>query len=296
MAWHERDYYREPMGGGGGGFGGGKLSVTMWLLIVNVAIFIIGGILFAGARTQGLSPDPRMGVLTYWGNFNVDQGIFGFQLWRLVTYQFLHAGFFHILFNMIVLYFFGPLMERWWGSRRYLAFYLLCGASGAVLMTLLAPVLPLVGNNQILVGASGSIFGLLIGAAVLFPNQQVMLLLLPVQFTLRTLALVLLGLTLLKIIAGTNTGGELAHLGGAGLGFVFVRYPHWLDWADRFRMHAPTGKVKQKFAEVQQAQKAREEKEVDRILDKVKEKGIQSLTRGEKKALNRATEQRKQRR
>jgi len=308
MAWHERDYYREPGGGGfgRGGFGspmgGGKLSITMWLLIINCVVFLLDSILAAGARTRGLTPE-AMGLLSYFGNFNVGEGIFGFQLWRLVTYQFLHAGLFHILINMIVLYFFGPLMESWWGSRRFLAFYLLCGISGAILMSLLAPLLPLIATTDRLVGASGSIFGILVGAAILFPNQQVMLLIPPIPMSLRTLALALLGITTLKIIVGANTGGEAAHLGGAALGFLFVRYPYWLDWADSLPSArsgagrpSPTQKIKQKLAEAQQAQRQREEQEVDRILDKVKDKGLQSLTRQEKKILNRATEERNQRR
>jgi membrane associated rhomboid family serine protease len=298
MAWHERDYYREAggFGGGGGGFSnpfsGGSLSVTMWLLIINCAVFVIDMILAAGVRSG------QVPWLTMIGNFNVEQGIFGGQIWRVITYQFLHAGIFHILVNMLVLYFFGPLMEHWWGSRRYLAFYLLCGVSGAILMTLLAPILPLISTEARLVGASGSIFGILVGAAVLFPQQRVMLLIPPIPMTLRTLAFVLLGITALQMIAGANTGGNAAHLGGAALGFLFVKNPRWLDWADRFggspSRPSPRQKVKQKMQEVQQAQKKREEEEVDRILDKVKQQGIQSLTKSEKKTLNRATENRNQ--
>lgn len=304
MAWHERDYYREPSGGGGfggfgrggGGFGspfsGGKLSVTMWLLIINVVVFLIDGIMAAGQRTA-------QPFLTMIGNFNVQQGVFGFQLWRVVTYQFLHAGIFHILVNMIVLYFFGPLMESWWGSRRYLAFYLLCGISGAFLMTILAPILPLISTADRLVGASGAIFGLLVGGAVLFPNQRVMLLIPPIPMSLRTLALVLLGITALQMLVGANTGGNAAHLGGAALGFLLVRRPQWLDWADTLPSRgpsSPTHKIKRKLEEAHKAQKQREEQEVDRILDKVKEHGLQSLTRSEKKVLNRATERHNQRR
>jgi membrane associated rhomboid family serine protease len=292
MAWHERDYYRESFGGGGGGgfsnpFSGGKLSITMWLLIINVVVFVIDGIMSAGART-GQTP-----WLTMVGNFNVEQGIFGLQLWRVVTYQFLHAGLFHILVNMLVLYFFGPLMEQWWGSRRFLAFYLLCGISGAILMTILAPLLPLISTRDMLVGASGSIFGILIGGAMLFPHQRVMLLIPPIPMSLRTLAFVLLGITALQLIAGANSGGNAAHLGGAALGFLFVKNPRWLDWADTVSTPAAKGRVKQKFAEVQKAQRQREDQEVDRILDKVKEHGIQSLTKQEKKTLSRATERQK---
>jgi membrane associated rhomboid family serine protease len=309
MAWHERDYYREPAGGGGfgggggsfgRGFGGGKLSITMWLLIINVVVFLLDAVLAGGSRT------PWWLVPSNLGAYNVATGLESFQIWRFVTYQFLHGGFFHILFNMIVLYFFGPLMEQWWGSRRYLAFYLICGVSGAVLYTLMVLAVPniifdIAALKQMgmtpaqvpIVGASGAIFGLLIGAAVLFPHQRVMLLIPPIPMSLRTLAIGLLVIAALSVLVGTqNAGGEAAHLGGAALGYLFVRHPNWLDWADslRFKAKAPTGRLKQKLAQAQQAQKQREDKEVDRILGKVRNQGLQSLTRQERKTLNRATE------
>ena len=296
MAWYERDYYSDRGGGFGSPFGGeGRgLSVTAWLLIANCVIFVLDSIMAGGARTGGTA------WLSVLGNFNVAEGIYGLQIWRFVTYQFLHAGIFHILINMLILYFFGPLMEGWWGSRRFLVFYLLCGVSGAVLMSLIyfiSPAILMMQVNTPLVGASGSIFGLLIGGAVLFPKQQVMLLIPPIPMTLRTLALVLLGVAVLSVLAGTrNAGGEAAHLGGAALGYLLVKHADWLDWADRGRVAVPTGRVKQKLKQAQQAQKQRQQEEVDRILDKVKQKGIQSLTRSEKKTLNRATEREREKR
>ena len=74
---------------------------------------------------------PTVCRLRQWGYFSVTEGIHRFQIWRWLTYQFLHHDFWHLLFNMIGLYFFGPLMERWWGSRRFLGFYLMCGFSAA---------------------------------------------------------------------------------------------------------------------------------------------------------------------
>jgi hypothetical protein len=123
-----------------------------------------------------------------------------------------------------------------------------------------------------------------------------MLLFPPVPMSMRTLALILLGIAVLTLVVGApNAGGQAAHLGGAALGALLVKRAHWLDWADGF--HVPRGQgLKKKLERVQQARRQRDEKEVDRILDKVKEHGIQSLTRSEKKTLNRATEREREKR
>jgi len=292
MGWEERDYYRERPG-----FGSrlGKGSVVTWLLIINCVVFVLDAILSGGMRVPAwLSP--------HWaGNFNVAQGVFGFELWRWLTYQFLHAGFFHILFNMIGLYFFGPLLEQWWGSKRFLAFYLLCGVSGALLMSLFVLIAPGVivpagvdAQSIKLVGASGSIFGILAGAATLFPKQRVMLLFPPIPMSMRTMALIFLGIAALSLLAGTrNAGGQAAHLGGALLGFLLVRQPRWLDWADRFSPGAIQRNVNQGRFERQRKREAAREAELDRVLAKVKDKGLQSLSRREKRVLQQATNARR---
>jgi len=310
MAWHERDYYREPPGSGGfGGFGGSGggfsnpfsggqwkfWSVTTWLIIINVAIFIIDQIV---ARFVGWPP------FYVAGYFSADTAIMHGQVWRLITFQFLHADLWHILINMLLLFFFGRFVESYLGSPRYLAFYLLCGIAGTAGYMLLWGVGLIVGAMEApLIGASAGVFGVLIGTAIIAPDARVLFMFIfPMQ--MRTVAWIALGVAAFVVLAqgnepGANAGGEAAHLGGAGLGFLLIRYPHWLDWADRVPTPgkaSPTRKVKQKFEQVQQAQRQREEQEVDRILDKVKEKGLQSLTRQEKKVLNRATERQKQRR
>jgi rhomboid family protein len=297
MAWQDRHYNQTASGGFGGrggiagGIGGrfGGGSVVMWLLGTNVVVFLLDGVLTSGVRTQSVSP-------SYWGNFNLDQGLYGLQLWRWVTYQFLHRGFMHILFNMIGLYFFGPMLEKWWGSRRFLAFYLLCGVSGAFLMTLLSfvPGLLMVGPGTRLVGASGSLFGILAGAAVLFPHQRVMLLFPPIPMAMRTMALLFMGLAFLSVMAGTpNAGGEAAHLGGALLGFVLVKNARWLDWADRLSPSAIQHGVNKGRFERKRKRELADRAEVDRILDKVREHGLASLTRREKKVLGDETERQK---
>ena len=175
-----------------------------------------------------------IGLLTAWGNFNVVQGINGFQFWRLFTYQFLHGGYIHLGMNMMALYVFGPLIEKWWGPKRFLAFYLLCGACGAWLMAMFAfnPVL-INGQNAWLVGASGSIFGVLVASAMLYPKDEVKLIIPPMWVTVRKLALLFIALSIVSMFVGYNTGGNAAHLGGALFGYLLVKRPWSLDLFDK---------------------------------------------------------------
>ena len=282
MGWQDRQYNQE----GGGGSAIGRMrsgSVVMWLMGINCVIFIIDAILGGGSRVGATRH------LSEWGNFNITQGVEGLQFWRLVTYQFLHFDFFHVLFNMIGLYFFGPMMEQWWGSKRFLVFYLLCGVCGALPMIVLV-YLGIIHPQSGLVGASGALYGILIGAATLYPHQRVQLLFPPIPMTLRTMALVFLGISFFSALIGNNDGGNAAHLAGAGLGFFLVKRPSLLNWADRMSASAiQDGYNKgrhEKKVKKEQASRA----EVDRILAKVSDKGLHSLTSKEKKILQQDTD------
>jgi membrane associated rhomboid family serine protease len=287
MAWEDRDYNRqEPRGFAFRRFDG--MTVVAWLLVINFVIFVLDAILSGSSRASVLSP-------TAWGNFNIWDGIYGLQVWRWVTYQFLHADLLHIAFNMLALFFFGPLMEQWWGPRRFVAFYLLCGVSGAVVFAVLSFIpglLPHDPHSTFLIGASGSVFGILVGCAVLFPRKRVQLIFPPVPMSMRTMALVFLGIAALSLLVGArNAGGEAAHLGGAGLGFLLVTFPASLGWVERLRLPRRDRAAKWEAKQLRrQAEETREQAEVDRILDKVRQHGIHSLTRREKSTLQRATE------
>jgi len=301
MGWQDRQYDQGNGGGhiggdGGGGLGsrmGGK-SVVTWLLIINVVVFLIDQILTSGARV------PRWMSPYFMGRFTVDEAVFGFQVWRVFTYQFLHADFMHILFNMIGLYFFGPLMEQWWGSRRFLAFNLLCGLGGLLPYTLFTFVAPGIVQPNLqpefaryigLVGASGAIYGVLIGCAVCFPKQEIRLIFPPIPMKMRTMAFVFLGLSLLSVFAGTpNAGGDLAHLGGALLGFVLIRTSRVLNFADRLNPQAIQDGVNKGRYERKVKREETGRAEIDRILAKVSEQGLHSLTKKEKKVLQQDTD------
>lgn len=290
MAWQDRDYNREDFDAAPRMSRVTGKSVVTWLIIINTLLWFWDQVFGASLRGSALAIGPHAA-------FTVEQGLRHFQLWRLFTYQFIHGDFFHILFNMIALYFFGPLMVSWWGPRRFLAFYLLCGASGAVIFSALAAVPGLLPMGGYLIGASGSIFGILVGCAVLAPRQKVSLIFPPVTMQMKTMVYIFLGIAVLKIvIAHFNAGGEAAHLGGALLGFILVKQPWLLSFAEGFlgRPRATDSNRWMKQKEKTRRSEEAEQAEVDRILDKVRDSGLQSLTGAEKKALKRATE--KQRR
>ncbi|MDX1681719.1 MAG: rhomboid family intramembrane serine protease [Phycisphaeraceae bacterium] len=297
MGLSDRDYHHAGETGfghgglgrgsfGGGGFGSGDAwSMTTILLVANVVVFLLQAILSGSSRGSAISPG-------YWGHFSIETTLYGGQVWRLLTYQFLHGGFGHLLFNMIALFFFGPLMEQWWGRRRFLIFYLLCGTAGAFFYTALffVPDLLNATARTPMVGASGSIFGILIGCALCYPNQRVMLLIPPVPMKMRTLALVILGIAFFSIVMGArNAGGEAAHLGGAAMGFLLIRYPQVVRWLADLGPGSLDA-AREARDRHREKKEATNQQEVDRILAKVKKEGLGSLTPREKRTLQEATD------
>ncbi|HEX4797272.1 MAG TPA: rhomboid family intramembrane serine protease [Humisphaera sp.] len=212
-------------------------SITIWLVAINVAVYVV----------DQLSNQK----LTLWGAFSATTALHQFQLWRFLTFQFLHANNEHIIFNMIALYFFGPIVEDYLGRGRYLAFYLLCGVSGAatymLLMRICGHALDLTPDTP-LVGASAGIFGILIASVRVVPDARVMLLFPPIPMKLRTVVWLFIGWAVLAILreifrignyANANAGGEAAHLGGALLGFILIRKPQLLKVFDFGRRRWP---------------------------------------------------------
>lgn len=246
--------------------------VVKWLLIINVSVFLVSIMI------------PSLGIFLYkW--FSVYPATLGMSLqpWRVITYQFLHDinGFGHIFVNMLVLFFFGPMLEKFWGSKKFLIFYLICGATGGVLYPVLAHAGWL--EKAPLVGASGSIFGLLAAGAILFPNLMVYVWgIFPIR--LITLALIFVGISIITLLRPNqfaNAGGQAAHLAGmvTGAAYVFSQ-----SWRDKFKFKFRSGRWEKQMAEQRNLQF-----EVDRILHKVSQSGIQSLTSKEKKTLKEAT-------
>jgi membrane associated rhomboid family serine protease len=244
MGIYDRDYYRASTPSSVGQMR--MWSVTTWLIVINVAVFLLDPILYRGGQGIAYSETVHINPPVAWraepplwgiGHFSLSLAIGKLQLWRFITFQFLHAGLGHLLMNMIGLYFFGPMIESYLGSRRFLAFYLLCGIGGPVAYFILWAMRFLIAYPWVpLVGASAGIFGILIAAARVAPNATVLVYgILPAR--LKTVALVLLAVAAYTVLAygGSgrhNAGGEAAHLGGAGVGFLFIRNPQWLRLFD----------------------------------------------------------------
>jgi membrane associated rhomboid family serine protease len=250
----------------GAGFRG-MPPVVKWLLITNFVVYLVANLI----------PDLGNNIY-YYGSVFPASIINSIQLWRLVTYQFLHGGLMHLAFSLLVLYFMGPFVERSWGSKAFLKFYLICGAAGGIVYTLLA----LLGILQVgpMVGASGAIYGVMAALAMMYPQMRVLLWgVLPM--TMIRLVILLVIVSLLTIAAGSNVGGEAAHLSGLAMGYLYVKYKPWLT---RFRME------RQKGAWAKKVQQERDfQIEVDRILEKVHQEGIQSLSSRERQVLQEAT-------
>jgi len=291
MAYYERDYYQERSP-----TFGGRLKVwsfTTWIIVINVAVYVIDSMLgraFEKMGPLGLLP------LEYYGHFSAQTAIYSGQVWRFITFQFLHAGIGHLFFNMLALFFFGPMIESYLGSKRYLAFYLICGVGGAAMYLVLWQLGAFVSSAVIpLVGASAGIFGILIAGARVAPDTRVMLIFPPIPITLRTLAWVFVGIAVLTILReGPNAGGEAGHLGGALVGFVLITRPQWLNVFDRFSLGQAFSRWRQKSHEASARRRAQREKDleeqVDRILDKVAKQGLGSLSDKERRTLKEATE------
>jgi len=235
--------------------------------------------------------------------------------WTVLSYAFTHQGFFHILFNMLNLYWFGQLLREYLGDRRLVSIYVLGALAGAAVFLLaynLIPVLqPSAAAGQAVVGASAAATAIIVAAATLLPDYTFMLILIgPVKIKWIAAAVVLISLA--GINSG-NTGGEIAHLGGALLGFVFIKQlqagrdlgrPVQAvgNWFSRLTSRqpamrasstrraepvttAPASKGKKPAAE-QHLQE-----EIDTILDKISRSGYESLSKEEKQKLFRASQQ-----
>jgi membrane associated rhomboid family serine protease len=246
--------------------------VVKWLLIINIAVFLMSIM------------NLRLAEFLYqW--FSVFPATIGMslQLWRIITYQFLHDinGFGHIFVNMLALFFFGPMLEKLWGSKKFLIFYLICGAAGGILYPILAHIGWL--DKGPLVGASGSILGILAAGAILFPNLRVYIWgIFPMKLIVLALALAAISIiTLLRPDQFANAGGQAAHLAGMAVGAAYVFSQ---SWRDKFKLKFRSGRWEKQIAEQRKLQF-----EVDRILAKVHNSGIQSLSPREKKILKEAT-------
>jgi membrane associated rhomboid family serine protease len=186
-----------------------------WLLISNVAIFVIG--FFAGLLRLDRP-------LAYLALIPVDVVKY-FSIWQLVTYAFLHGGFGHIIWNMLALWMFGADIERIWGTRRFVQFYFFCAVGAGLCVVFLNYVLPW-GNPRIpTIGSSGAIFGILMVYAILFSDREILWgFLIPIKVKYFVM---IIGAVAFLSSFGVNTGvSNFAHLGGLLFGYLYMKTPN----------------------------------------------------------------------
>lgn len=282
------------------------------LILINVIVFVVLIVL----RTLLLLTDNSgvYNLLTRYLALNSDPVTFITRPWTLITYFFTHEGFLHIIFNMLNLYWFGQLVREYLGDKKLLSLYVLGGIAGGVLYMLSYNFIPYFADRaafSFMIGASASVLAIVVGAATLLPNYTFNLILIgPVRIKYIAAFLVLLSIS---GAVGDNAGGNIAHLGGALLGWIFVKQLQ--RGSDLGRpLHAVSGffgglfrrKPKLKVTHRQPvnstaAKSGRSshtasygskpsQKEIDLILDKISNSGYESLSKEEKQKLFQASQ------
>jgi membrane associated rhomboid family serine protease len=224
--------------------------------------------------------------------------------WTLLTYAFLHVSFLHILFNAIGLFMFGPPVERRLGGRSFVRLYLLAALGGA----LLSLVLLALGRDGLILGASGAIFGVMMAFVLEWPDAPIFVFPLPVPVKAKWLVAFFAGVSLVLGVVGSSDGvAHFAHLGGFGTAFLYLRGGTWLARAraPRPAERAPAVLVRPQGADGagrvdavgptrRRAPDAAAREEIDRVLDKISQRGMNSLTPEELRFLDEISQRFKQ--
>lgn len=253
-------------------------DVTRKLLIVNGAIWFGLFLLMRFAPSMGAP-------LKSWLQLDADlwRAWLPFvPLWQLVTYGFLHAPFEvgHVLFNLLTLYFFGTALEGTLGSRRFLWHYMVALVLGGVVQLALSfASLAAGGVAYPTLGASGAVMAVLVAMATLQPDTRVIFILVPLR--LRTLALILVGLDVFRMLSGGAGVAWAVHLTGAAYGFLAVR--RGFVWSDPFEALA------KRRRRVQVEQRQDDAARLDELLARIHDKGLGALSEREKAFLKRVS-------
>ncbi len=224
--------------------------------------------------------------------------------WTFFTYMFVHAGLLHLLGNSLMLFVFGTAVESRMGSRTFILYYLLCGVGAAVFSLALSAIMPV----SPFVGASGAVLGVALAFAMFWPDAELIVFPIPMPIRARTLVMLLVGLDVLLYFLTPGDGiAHLAHVGGVAFGYLYFR----MQGFSRRTPHPPPRAV-ERVVMVQSGSAEPEHRtpvkparprrrmdadpvaaEVDRVLDKISEKGIASLTPAERRFLDEVAKQKK---
>ena len=275
--------------------------ITKNLLIINILMFVATYVL----GRYGINLNSLLGLHFFMAS--------DFRLHQIFTYLFMHGGFEHLFFNMFALWMFGRIIEQVMGPKRFLTYYMVCGIGAGLIQELvqyihflsLAPELSGVSHEQLAdalnmwntVGASGSIYGILLAFGMSFPEDRLFIIPIPFPIKAKYFVVGYAVVELLSAMLRSNDGvAHMAHLGGMLFGLVLLlhwRHPGGLKkWWRRVVGKARKPKMRAyrgggKFADEMDynARRQAQQEEIDRILDKVKKHGYGSLTEEEKRKL-----------
>lgn len=188
-----------------------------WLILINAGIYLLEALLGA------------FGVVSN-GTVNVVFGLVPLlvvhgSVWQLVSYMFIHAGLFHVLFNMISLWMFGAMIESDWGTKRFLEFYFFCGISAA-LVTIAISYTRILGMapTQPTVGASGAIYGIFMAFGMLYGDMEIFMFPLPFTIKAKYFIAILIFIALASAVTDVGGAANFAHLGGLFFGWLYLKY------------------------------------------------------------------------
>lgn len=262
------------------------------LIFINVTVFILVNVATTFMKLSGIDE----GVLLKYIALSSDFWQFILHVWTLFTYMFLHADIFHIFFNMLWLYWMGKLFVEYIGSRQLVATYIVGGVVGGVLFLVSTPLLPYTLQGGFLLGASAGVMAVVVAIAKLIPNYPIHLFLFG-EVKLKYVALISFLITTVLDFTN-NTGGKIAHMGGALYGYLYMSYykKTGIDYSSSFANFIDTvasmftsrkSKLKVAYRKGQtdadyNANKIQKQKRVDQILDKISRSGYESLTKEER--------------
>jgi membrane associated rhomboid family serine protease len=187
-----------------------------WLVGINVAIYLV-------SLLGQLSIANFIATRDYWLGLVPVFVVHG-RIWQLITYSFLHTGLWHVLFNMLMLWMFGAEFELGWGSRRFLEFYLFCVVGAALVTVAFAYIGFLLSPATITIGASGGVFGILLAFGMVYGDREVFMFPLPFRMRAKYMVGILLFIEIALVLQGPSGVANIAHLGGALFGFLYVRF------------------------------------------------------------------------
>ncbi len=284
-------------------------NITTKLIYINLGAFVLYKLLqvvftISGADTMALSQ---------WLAVPAQLPQLVIKPWTIISYQFLHWDFMHLLFNMLWLYWFGPLFLSYFSQRQILSVYFWGGLWGAIFYLLSFNFIPYYQDSNsigLMLGASASILAIVVAAATAMPNREIQLMLIG-RVKLKYLAIGTVVIDLLSITSATNAGGHISHLGGAFAGYWFTTeylknnrdISLWIakmvdffatySFKRRPKMkvrHTGSRKATDRRADMDYNKRKKEEQvNVDKILEKIKQSGYESLSKKEKEELFKAS-------